>query len=160
MKKWLPLLLLGLAPMLHAQQIPQQLWGTWTITRILPTNNISCWGNKEAKAILGTHIEYSANLFRWKTHEVKNPKATVKTYTAEEFREEYSGSGAYQVDFNQLGIRAPEVQQVSIEHPDANITGGTTEIPGDTVLIKNHTGIVISVCSVYFEARKSPDSKH
>lgn len=156
MKKWLSLLLLSFATTLHAQQIPQQLWGTWTITHILPTDNITCWGNKEAKSILGTRIEYSADLFRWKTHAVKNPQVTVKTYTAEEFREEYSGSGAYQVSFDQLGIHAHTAEYVSIGHPDADITGGTTEIPGDTVLIKSNSRIVISVCGVYFEAQKVP----
>jgi hypothetical protein len=162
MKKWFPLLFIALVSSLHAQQIPQQLWGAWTVTQILPANTISCWGDKEAKALLGTRIEYSANLFRWKTAEVKNPKATVKTYTAEQFRDEYSGGGANssQVSFDQLGIHAHQVDQVTIEHPDADITGGTTQIPGDTVLLKSNSSIVFSVCNVYFEARKLPDNRH
>jgi len=162
MKKCFPLLLMALVTSLHAQQIPQQLWGAWTVTQILPANTISCWGDKEAKAIIGTRIEYSANLFRWKTAEVKNPKATVKTYTAEQFHNEYSGGGANdsQVSFDQLGIHAHEVREVSIEHPDADITGGTTEIPGDKVLLKSNARIVFSVCNVYFEARRIPESQH
>lgn len=162
MKKWLPLLLLGFATTLHALQIPQQLWGTWTITRILPTHNVSCWGDKQAKSILGTRIEYSGDLFRWETHAVKNPKVMVKTYTAEEYFQEHSGSGGYTVSFDQLGIHAHTAEEVSIDHPDADITGATTEVPGDTVLIKSNNRIVITVCSVYFEAQKvlarRPDS--
>lgn len=57
-----------------------------------------------------------------------------------------------QVDFKQLGITAPKVTIVSIDHPDAEITGGTVEIPGDTILLDDKARIIISVCNVYFEA--------
>jgi hypothetical protein len=43
---------------------------------------------------------------------------------------------------------------VSIEHPPAEITRATTEIPGDLLLLKNRNTIVFSVCNVYFEAKR------
>jgi hypothetical protein len=161
MKKWLLLFIVCGLPTLHAQQIPPQLWGSWIVTRTLPAKTISCWGDKEAKALIGTRIAYSADEFRWKAAEVKNPKITTKTYTAEQFREEYSGgANDSQASFQALGIRTPQVEQVSIQHPAADITGGTTEIPGDTVLLKSKSLIVFSVCNVYFEARRAPVNQY
>jgi hypothetical protein len=59
-----------------------------------------------------------------------------------------------QVSFRQLGISASETKQVSIEHPPAEITKATTEIPGDLLLLKNRNTIIFSVCNVYFEAKR------
>ncbi|MGA7289712.1 MAG: hypothetical protein WBX02_16535, partial [Terriglobales bacterium] len=50
--------------MLSAQNIPQELVGKWIVQRELPARTISCWGEKEAKAILGTEIEYTTDSFR------------------------------------------------------------------------------------------------
>ena len=74
----------------------------------------------------------------------------------QQFREEYSGQGAHnsQASFRQLGITTAKVKQVTIKHPPADITGGTTEIPGDVVLLKDHSTIILSVCNVYFEAKR------
>jgi hypothetical protein len=60
-----------------------------------------------------------------------------------------------QVSFRQLGMKVLETKQVSINHAPAKITGATTEIPGDDVLLKNRNAIVFSVCNVYFEAKKA-----
>ena len=32
-----------------AQDVPKEIWGKWTIRRIVPTRTISCWGDPEAK---------------------------------------------------------------------------------------------------------------
>jgi len=142
--------------MLAAQNIPQDLVGKWVIQREIPTRTISCWGEKEAKAIIGTDIEYTADSFRWKDIVVKHPTITVAIVSAEQFQRENSSPGANgsQVSFRQLGIDAPEMKQVSINHEPAEITGATTEIPGDEVLLKNRNAIVFSVCNVYFEAKR------
>lgn len=42
-----------------AQSIPQNLRGKWRVRRILPADTISCWGDREAKRLLGTEIEYA-----------------------------------------------------------------------------------------------------
>jgi len=116
---------------------------------------ISCWDERQARSLLGTVVEYSSTIFRWKDQAVPNPRAALKTMSAMEFHDEYSGFGANdsQVDFKQLGIYSPSVTIVSIDHPYANVTGGgTVEIPGDSVLLQSKNRIIISVCNVYFEA--------
>ncbi len=158
MKKLLYLILviaaLGLA--CPAQTIPQELWGKWTVTRVIPTTTIGCWGKAEAKKLIGTQIEYSDEVFRWKNAVTRNPKAEVTTISAEQFLQENSGGGAHgsQVSFHQLGIKTDKTKQIAIQHADADISGGTTEIPGDRVLIKDRRTIVFAVCNSYFEAKK------
>jgi hypothetical protein len=49
---------------------------------------------------------------------------------------------------------------VTIHHPDAAITGATTEIPGDEVLLKSTNQIIFAVCNVYFEATRLPAKAH
>ena len=139
-----------------AQNIPQELLGKWTIQRELPTRTISCWGEKEAKAIIGSEIEYTADSFRWKTVVVNRPKVEVKIISADRFERENSSPSVNgsQISFRQLGINTPEVKQVTIEHSPAEITKATTEIPGDLLLVKNRKTIIFSVCNVYFGAKR------
>jgi hypothetical protein len=142
-----------------SQTIPKDLWGTWVVRRTIPTSTISCWGEKEAKKIIGTEIEYSEQRFRWKRAITKNPDVETKTVTAQQFHEGNSGGGANssQVTFAQLGIKAESVVQITIRHPSATITEATGEIPGDNVLVKDKSTIIFSVCNVYFEAeRRTP----
>jgi hypothetical protein len=142
--------------MLTAQNIPQELVGKWVIQRELPTQTISCWGEKEAKAIIGTEIAYTVDSFRWKHIVVKRPTVAVAVVSAEQFQRENSSPSVNgsQVSFRQLGIDTPDIKQVSINHAPAEITAATTEIPGDDVLLKNRNAIVFSVCNVYFEAKR------
>ena len=141
-----------------AQTTSSELYGKWKIRRILPARTISCWGDKEAKTIIGTEIEFSQKYFRWKDIIVKNPKVTAQTVTAEQYHDENSGgsSNSSQVTFQQLGIAAKQTMLITIEHSPAEVTGATAEIPGDQVLIKDKDTIVFSVCSVYFEAKRIP----
>jgi hypothetical protein len=152
----LAIVLLGLVPSVAAQGIPRKLWGKWVIHRDVPTSTISCWGDEQARVIIGTQIEYRSDLFRWKNIVAKHPSVKTVVISAQRFREENSGGGARgsQVSFSQLGIKAPEATQVTIEHAPADVTGGTTEIPGDRVFIKDENTIVFSVCNLYFEAKR------
>jgi hypothetical protein len=154
---YLLVMFLGLIRPTAAQTIPKELWGNWVVRREVSTQAVACWGEEKAKALIGTEIEYSAAIFRWDTVVKKNPIAKIKTITAQQFHAENSGRGAKssQVTFGQLGIKADKVTQVEVQHPAANITGATGEIPGDTVLIKDKKTIIFSVCSVYFEAERS-----
>ena len=140
-----------------AQTIPKALWGTWVVRREVPTTTISCWGDEAAKKLIGTEIEYSAELFRWDKVVTKNPTAEVTTITAQQYHDYNSGgaSDSSQVTFRQLGIKADKATQVTIAHPAADITGGTIEIPGDRVLIKDKDTIIFSVCGLYFDAKRS-----
>jgi len=142
------------APVSH--EIPAALRGEWVITRLIPTRTISCWDSRDAKKLLRTTLHYGTDSFQWKDRGVPNTDVTMQSMTAFQFRDAYSGGGAAdsKIDFAQLGIRAPSATIVTLSHPDANITGATTEIPGDWVLLKNESTIVISVCNLYFEAHR------
>ncbi len=141
-----------------AQVIPPELRGKWIVRRDVPTSTICCWGEKEVKGLIGTEIEYTANSFRWENNVTKNPTVQIKVLSAEEFHDEFSGGGANdsQVNFRQLGIRAPQITFITLGHEPANLTGATIEIPGDEVIIKDKNTIIFAVCNVYFEARRLP----
>jgi len=136
-----------------AQNIPTTIIGKWRVRRILPADTVSCWGEKEARGLLGTEIEYTADSFRWKADSIQHPTVHVTVVTADEFQKEYSGSGSF-VDFRRLGIPNSKATKVQIVHPPASITQGSIEVPGDNLLIKNRKTIVFSVCNVYFEAKR------
>ena len=142
--------------------IPQDIRGKWVIRKVLPTRTISCWGDKESRGLLNTEIEYLAESLRWNTTTVRNLGSTVTTVKAQQFAEENSGggSGDSQVSFSQLGITASAVKQIAIQHPDVTIkdgpSKGSSEMPGDTVLVKGAGALVFSVCNVYFEADRKP----
>lgn len=125
-------------------------------TRDSPT--ITCWGAREARLLIGTEIHYEAHAFRWKQHRTESPDVVVEQLTVDEFHDQNSGGGAAdsQVSLKDLGIGSSEVTQVSLSHPDANLSGATNEIPGDRVFIKGRNVIVFSVCNVWFEAKKEP----
>jgi hypothetical protein len=142
----------------QGQTIPEQIWGKWVVTRQIPTTTISCWGAAEAKTLLGTEIEYSGEVFRWKDVVTTHPVAEARIVSAEQFHDDNSGKGSNssQITFRQLGINAKEAMMISIHHPPAEITGGTIEIPGDEVLVKNKGTIVFAACNLYFEAKRVP----
>jgi uncharacterized protein YecT (DUF1311 family) len=141
-----------------ASAIPHELIGRWTVLRTLPTKTISCWGETEAKALIGTQIIYTADSLQWKDAVAKDPKVTRNVITARNFALNNSGGGANDsnVSFKQLGITSSRATQVTIEHPDATVTGSTTEIPGDSVLLRDPTHIIFSVCNLYFLAERKP----
>jgi len=147
---------LGSLRTVPAQSIPKELQGKWIVRREVPTSTISCWGEKEAKTLIGTEIEYSAESFRWQKLVTKNPTVEIKIISAKQFHDENSGQGANgsEVNFRQLGIKNDRATQLVIEHSAANISAATTEIPGDSILIKNKNTIIFSVCSLYFEAER------
>jgi len=150
------LAILGTVQLASSQSIPKGIWGKWTIRRELPTRTISCWGEADAKRIIGTQIEYSDKLFRWYRIATNDPTAEVRTVTATQFETENSSPSVNgsQVSFQQLGILAGQATEISIHHEPANVTKATVEIPGDSVLVKDANTIVFSVCNVYFEAKR------
>ncbi len=152
----LALALASLAARAPAQSIPKEIWGKWTIKRELPTRTISCWGDADARKIIGTQIEYSDKFFRWDGVVTNDPTVDTRVLTADQFSRENSSpsSNGSQVDFHQLGIFAKQAREISIRHQPARVSRATTEIPGDSVLVKGPDTIVFSVCSVYFEAKR------
>jgi len=132
---------------------PVRLQGTWRITRILPTRNVACWDEARARQLVGTTLVYRGRSMRWKGGEVSLQDAFTREVTAREFQQESSGSDGG-VDFAQLGVRSNAVTEVDLQHEDADITGATTEVPGDTVLLAGPNRIVVSACRVYYEATR------
>lgn len=139
-------------------EVPESLRGTWIVRRIIPTATITCWGREDSRKLVGTRIEYSARGFRWQDIQTDSPEITLDGLTAEQFHDQNSGGGAAdsQVTLRDLGIRTPDVNQISFSHPDAKISEATNEIPGDRVLIKDANSIVFSICNVWFEAKRQP----
>lgn len=138
--------------------MPKQLWGKWTVKRVIPTRTISCWDNHQAKKLLGTEIEFRTGLFRWNQVKVRSFMVENQALTAEEFAREYSGSQSF-VSLKDLGIHGSAVTRVTIVH-DAAPLDGTPQIPGDEALLKSHDVVVFPVCGVFFEARRVATSPH
>jgi hypothetical protein len=146
----------------QSQTMPKEIFGKWIVIRVIPTTTISCWDNAQAKTLLRTEIEYSPEVFRWKNVVTKRPVAKTTVVTAQQFHDQRSGQGhdSSQITFGELGIKANKVTEIAIQHPPANITGATVEIPGDVVLVKDADTLIFAVCSVYFEARRAASSGH
>lgn len=140
----------------QSQTMPKEIFGKWIVIRVIPATTISCWDDSQARMLLGTEIQYSSEVFRWKNIVTKNPVAKTTVVTAQQFHDQRSGQGrdSSQITFRELGIKANDVTEIVTLHPPANITRETTEIPGDTVLVRDANTLIFAVCNVYFEARR------
>jgi uncharacterized protein len=138
-------------------QIPQELLGKWIIRKVLATDTVTCLNSKQAQTLVGTEIEYRADSFRWKNTSVRSSGTSTNLIGAQEFTQANSGSGSH-VDFNQLGIAASAVKQITISHPDMTIAelsqSGTRAVPGESVLVEAPNTIIFEICSTYFEAQR------
>lgn len=139
---------------LTAEQLPARLQGTWRITRVLPTTNNACWGRGQAEPLLGSMLTYRDDSLRWRGGSVPLENIVTRTLSDDIFQRENRGA-ASPASFAQLGIRSHTVTEVDLQHEDADITGATTEVPGDSVLLAGPNRIVVSACGVYFEATRS-----
>jgi hypothetical protein len=139
-----------LAATTSSEPLPSQLAGTWRITRVLPTKNTACWSDEQARPLVGSTLTYHANAMRWRGGQVPLEDISTRQVTDREFRKENAGA-----DFEQLGIHSPTVLEVDLQHEDADITGASTEVPGDSVLLAGPERIVVSACGIYFEATRS-----
>jgi hypothetical protein len=142
-----------------AEQLPPQLAGVWKITRVLPTKNTACWDASQAQPLVGSTLEYRDEAMRWRGGEVPLQGIVVRNVTAEDFRKENASLGEPPA-FADLGIHAQRVTEVDMQHEDADITGATTEVPGDSVLIVAPNRIVVSACGVFFEATRTAVLMH
>jgi hypothetical protein len=149
MTRALPILGLALAAAFpNPQSMPVAIRGEWRIVKIIPTNNVTCWDNDRAKTLLNSTLRYGPGTMTWKGGEVPIPEALTRTLTAEQFQDEYKTSLAT------LGIHAPSVTEIDLQHEDADITGATTEVPGDTILLAGPGRIVASACGIFLSAVK------
>ncbi|MGL5387653.1 MAG: hypothetical protein ACRDCA_17640 [Serratia sp. (in: enterobacteria)] len=137
--------------------IPPALIGNWSVTKIIPTQTVGCWDEKQAQQLVGNSINYKADGFTWHEQQVINQGAITTTVEAQEFVEDNSGDNSY-VDFPTLGISTPSVQRVIIQHQDVSVPGitdqGSEGVPGDNVLVKDRNTLIFSQCGVWFEAQR------
>ena len=146
-------LLLCLSAVSLAEPLPAALKGSWRITQVLPTTNDGCWKKERAHPLVGTLLTYRPGAMSWRGGVVRVQEVTLREVTNAEFRKENPGA-AGPADFAQLGITAAAVQEVDLQHEDADITGVSTEVPGDSILLVSPARIIVSACGVYMEARR------
>ncbi len=139
------------------EPLPAKLEGSWRITRVLPTTNDGCWTKERAAELIGSTLAYHPASMTWKGGAIPVDAITSRTVTDAEFRKE--SSGPKPATFAQLGIAAHAVTEVNMQHEDQDITGSSTEVPGDSVLLAAPNRIVVSACGVYLEAVKAVVSK-
>jgi len=142
----LSLALAALCATSHAQAIPASVAGSWRIVRILPTHNVQCWDEARAKTLLGSTLFYKAHALVWQGGTASITEALTRTIAKQKFQEEYS------VALEELGIHAESVTELDLQHEDADVTGATTEIPGDTIVLAGPVRIVVSACGVFYSA--------
>ncbi len=130
----------------HAQAIPASVNGRWRIVRILPTRNAQCWDEGRAKKLVGSTLFYQAHAMVWQGGTASISEALTRTISRRKFMDEYS------VGFDELGIHAESITEIDLQHEDADITGATTEIPGDTIVLAGPGRIVVSACGVFYSA--------
>lgn len=133
----------------HAQAIPAGLLGSWKIVKMLPTSNPRCWDAARAQTLVDTTLRYGPGKLSWHGGSYAIAETFSRTLSLRKFQDEYK------VDLAALGIRALSVQEIDLQHEDADITGATTEVPGDTVLLAGPGRIVVSACGVFYSAVKA-----
>ena len=136
-------------------QIPHELLGKWIIRKVIPTDTVTCLDSKQAQTLVGSEIEYRADGFRWKNTTVRSSGISTNMIGAQEFAQTNSGSQSH-LDFNQLGIAASAVKQITISHPGVTIAelspSGSGVMPGESVLVEAPNTIFFEICGTYFEA--------
>jgi hypothetical protein len=132
------------------QSMPPSIAGRWRIVKILPTHNPQCWDEDRAKSLLGTTLVYLAGAMVWQGGAESITDALSRTISRRKFQDEYK------VDLPELGISAASVTEIDLQHEDADITGATTEVPGDTIVLAGPGRIVVSACGVFYSAVRIP----
>lgn len=134
------------------ESMPAQMMGNWKIVRVLPTKNAGCWDG--AKSLVGSTLSYSPRVMRWQGGSVPLNGVVTRTLTTETFQQENESAFGAPLTLADLKIMSPQVMEVDLQHEDADVTGATTEVPGDSVLLVGRNTIVVSACGTYFEATR------
>lgn len=142
---------------LSAEPLPPGLSGNWRITRVLSSSEQACWDANKAHELIGTTLSYRSSSMRWQSVSVPLEGVLTRSVTPAQFRKENAAFGAVP-QFAALGIHASRVTEVDLQHEDSDVTGTTTELPGDSVLLLSPTHIVVSACGVFYEATRAGGS--
>ena len=146
---------LGVQAAAAQERLPVSVAGTWKIVRVLPVRSASaCWGEKDVAPLVGSTLEYSQRAMRWQGGTVPLTGVTTRTVSSADLAEGKGDEGKVSLTLTDLGFLSPHVTEVNLQHEDADITGATTEVPGDSVLVAGPGRIVVSACGVYLEARR------
>jgi hypothetical protein len=142
--------LLSLSALPLSAQVPASILGTWHIRRVIPTSNVACWDQDQANTLLGTSLTYTPHTMIWKGGSVPlvGLEAVSRALTPDQLLDDSK------VHPRELGLPPGAIREIDLQHEDADVTGATTEIPGDTVLLASPNRIVVSACGVYFEATR------
>ena len=132
--------------MANAQTMPASVVGAWKIVKILPTSNTPCWDAARAKTLVGTTLRFSAHKLTYEGGEIAITETLTRTLSARKFQDEYK------FELTSVGVKGGTVQELDLQHEDADFTGATTEVPGDTVLLAGPGRIVVSACGVFYSA--------
>jgi hypothetical protein len=128
------------------QSMPSSIAGKWRIVKILPTHNPQCWDEDHAKPLIGSTLTYRSGAMAWQGGSEPVSAALSRTLSRRKFQDEYKA------DLPELGINAASVVEIDLQHEDADITGATTEVPGDTIILAGPGRIVVSACGVFYSA--------
>lgn len=139
------------------ERLPQNVVGAWRITRVLPIRPTACWTGAKAHALVGSTLSYRQTEMRWQGGAVSLSGVTTRLMSSKDFAKENAGPASY-LTLEELGIRSSNVLEVDMQHEDMDITGATTEVPGDAVLVAGPGRLVVSACGVYLEARRLPSA--
>ncbi len=143
------------SPAIAQEPLPHEVAGTWRITRILPARSgVACWTRTQAEPLVGSVITYTPRALRWRGGVVRLTGVTTRIVDSADLAEEEL-RGDRTVTLADLGFHAAQVREVNLQHEDADVTGATTEVPGDSVLMDGPGRLVLSACGVYLEARRS-----
>jgi len=134
------------------ESMPAQMMGSWKIVRALPTKNPGCWDG--AKGLVGSTLTYRPREMRWRGGSVPLTGIVTRIQTTETFQEESQSAFGTPLTLAELKIMSPKVMEVDLQHEDADVTGTTTEVPGDSVLLVGRNTIVVSACGTFFEATR------
>jgi hypothetical protein len=134
---------------LSAQSMPASIVGKWRITRVLPTTNPQCWDRDRAKTLIGTLLTYQPHAITWQGGPATISEALTRTLSRRKFQDEYK------VDLPEIGISALSITEIDLQHEDADFTGATTEVPGDTILLAGPGKLVVTVCGVFYAATRA-----
>lgn len=133
-----------------AQAMPSSISGIWKIVKVIPTHNTACWDADRARTLVGSTPHYQQKALTWQGGRVAIIEALNRKLSDREFQQDY------RVSLTELGIHAPGAQQIHLQHEAANVTGTTTEVPGDTILLAGPGRIIVSACGVFYSAVRVP----